>query len=180
MDYATLATYENPDYSDVNRYSDITQKTVTASTQKEDAVVIQNKFGTLQFEADQFITFAQGLIGLTDFTRFGLSSMPNAATANNFRILQSLEEKNLSFIVFPTTAKTALLEAGDVASLCNTFSIAEDDLLLLHIVTVREMFGKVQMTLNVKAPIVIDASKRTAQQYVLPSNKYDIQVPLAA
>jgi flagellar assembly factor FliW len=73
-----------------------------------------------------------------------------------------------------------LLEAQDVASLCNNFSIAEANLVLLHIVTVREMFGKIQMTLNVKAPIIVDSSKRTAQQYVLPSNKYAVQVPLAA
>jgi flagellar assembly factor FliW len=181
MDYATLATYDNTDYTDVNSYRAMTKNPVAASTSpEEETIILQNKFGTFWFEPEDCIKLHQGLIGLTDYTRFALTAIPKTGEGNNFRLLQSLEEAHLSFIVFPTTAENSLLEAQDVASLCNNFSIAEANLVLLHIVTVREMFGKIQMTLNVKAPIIVDSSKRTAQQYVLPSNKYAVQVPLAA
>lgn len=187
MDYAAFSTYGNTAYADNSNYAyrDMTSSLSASANSaspvtEEETVILQNKFGAFRFEPETFITFQQGLIGLTEYTRFALATIPNGGEKNNFRLLQSLEEGSLSFVVLPTTAANSLLEAQDVDSICSNFGIAKDDLVLMHIVTMRSMFGKVQMTLNVKAPIVVDASKRTATQYVMPSNKYDIQAPLAA
>jgi flagellar assembly factor FliW len=144
-----------------------------------EAVVIENRFGTFRFEPEQMLSMPQGLIGFGQYRRFALGTLPGDGAANNFRLLQSLDEASLSFIVWPTTASDALIAAEDVDSLLAEFSINREALVLLHIITIREdQPGQLSMTLNVKAPVVVDATSRTALQHVIAGDTYSVRQPL--
>ena len=151
-----------------------------AAMSAPEAVVIENRFGTFRFEPEQMLSLPQGLIGFGAYRRFALASLPGDGASNNFRLLQSLDEATLSFIVWPTTASTAMIAAGDIDQLLADFSISREALVLLHIITIREDAGRISMTLNLKAPIVVDANERTALQHVIPGDTYSVRQPLAA
>jgi flagellar assembly factor FliW len=154
--------------------------------ESEIVATIKNRFGTFDFTEDQMLTLRPGLIGFPEYHRFALAPLTQMGMTplqggHNFRLLQSLDEPNLCFIVFPTTASNSLLETIDTAALCEEHGMRRDDLILLHIATIREgENGKAEMTLNLKAPIVINAYRRTGSQQVLASNKYSIQHAVSA
>ena len=143
-----------------------------------ESAVIENRFGTLRFEPEQMLMLPQGLIGFGQHRRFALGNLPGDGASNTFRLLQSLDEATLSFIVRPTTASDALIAAEDVDLLLETFGISREALVLLHIITIREEAGRISMTLNIKAPVIIDATARTAFQHVIPGDKYPVRQPL--
>jgi flagellar assembly factor FliW len=140
---------------------------------------VQNRFGTFNFRDEQTITLQPGLVGFTEYERFAMAPMPDDGSKHNFRLLQSLDEANLTFIVYPTTYHNALIDEVDVNQLCHDYSIRAEDLVLLHVVTLRQdENGATIMSLNVKAPVVINAYKQKGVQHVLASNKYATQLML--
>jgi flagellar assembly factor FliW len=178
MEYAFQNIYNTSQLS----FTDMLAVTATPDTAPDATVVVENRFGTFEFTAEQMLTLAQGLIGFPQQRRFGLAELPGDGAVNNFRLLQSLDDASLSFIVWPTTASTALLDTADVTRIGQSFNIDRDDLVLLHIVTLREVDGHTAMTLNLKAPVVVDAIGRTAVQHVIAGDAYSVrhQMNLAA
>jgi hypothetical protein len=69
------------------------------------------------------------------------------------------------------------VDAEDIAALCDAFKINPDHLAMLFIVTIRSAGpgGGITMSINHRAPIVIDASNRNARQVVFSNNKYSVQ-----
>lgn len=141
----------------------------------ETPVTIENRFGTFTFAPEQMLVFPQGLIGFNGYRRFGLALMPGDGAANNFRLLQSLDDASLSFIVWPTVADDSLLAQEDVETLLESLQMDRDALVLLHIATIREEGNGTSMTLNLKAPVVVDSVAQTAVQHVLPGDAYSVR-----
>jgi flagellar assembly factor FliW len=169
MEYAFQYAYNGEDFHFPESFADMSAP---------EAVVIDNRFGTFRFEPEQMLSLPQGISGFGQHRRFGLANMPGDGAANNFRLFQSLDEPSLSFIVWPTTADDALIAAEDVDQILATFAISREALVLLHIITIREEVGTISMTLNIKAPVVVDANERTALQHVIPGETYSVRQPL--
>ncbi len=138
-------------------------------------ILLTNHFGDFVVHADTILTFDYGIIGFSEFKTFALVKLPHLDTESPFRLLVSMEEPHLSFIVFPTTSQSPLIEKEDVSALCERYKIIPSDLLLLHIASIQEdaTLGN-KITLNLKAPIVIDASTRHADQYVFTDKDYTL------
>ena len=136
-------------------------------------IMLTNHFGDFVVHADTVLTFDYGIIGFSEFKSFALVKLPHLDTETPFRLLVSLDEPHLSFIVFPTTCQSPLIEKQDVSALCDRYKINPSDLLLLHIASIHEdaTFGN-KITLNLKAPIVIDANTRRAEQHVFTDKDY--------
>ncbi|MFM7630824.1 MAG: flagellar assembly protein FliW [Alphaproteobacteria bacterium] len=147
--------------------------TLPASTAAPQDILLTNHFGDFVVHADTILTFDYGIIGFSAFKTFALVKLPHVDTETPFRLLVSLEEPHLSFIVFPTTCQSPLIDKEDVSALCDRYKITPSDLLLLHIASIQEdaKFGN-KITLNLKAPIVIDASTRRAEQHVFTDKDY--------
>jgi flagellar assembly factor FliW len=137
-------------------------------------IIVENKLGTFEFIPEKLIYFPNGLLGFAEFTAFGLTSLPNGESTD-FRLLQSVENAELSFIVYPTTFETSLLNNDDVKALCSQFNIAYEQLVLMHIVTIREQAGKRIISLNLKAPLILDVGKQSAIQHVLLNDNYSVK-----
>lgn len=146
---------------------------------EEQDVIIENRFGTFSVPQHQVISFSAGMLGFETYRDFALLVIPSTKANSPFRLLQSIEEAELSFIVMTTDAKTSVLYKKDVEDICAYQGVAWDRLLLLHMVTLdKKNDGAVQMTVNARAPVAVDIVSRTAQQVVLSNPDYPIRLPV--
>lgn len=141
---------------------------------KDSNHIIESRYGNLSVNLDNAIFFPKGLLGMPDFKDFCVAEMPNSKTPA-LKLLQSLNDKDLSFIVLPAEAGNKFIESQDMTECMAVTGVAKENILLLFILTVQNIPGSVKITANIRAPIVVDTAEKLAIQYVFPSSKYDIR-----
>lgn len=140
-----------------------------------DTMVIQtSRFGAVKITDEDIIVFSEGILGFEHLRKFILLDDPNDEI---FAWLQSCEEATIAFPVLepelfadgykPELGKTDLM-ALEIK--------AEDKVRFFSIITIPE--NPIEMSANLKAPIVIHAPTRTARQCVLQDNKLAIREPI--
>jgi flagellar assembly factor FliW len=138
-------------------------------------LVIESRFGTLTVRPHTSLLFPQGLLGFNDFRDFALAELPDGKQPQ-FKALQCLTDANLAFLVAPIPTDSTAIDADDIQEACNSLSIRPEDLAIVLIVTVRrDDDGGAHVSVNLRAPVLIDTRHRVARQYVLPNNKYQIR-----
>jgi len=133
---------------------------------------LNTRFGTLEFNEDDIVTLAEGLVGFPNLTRFlVLEHKPGSP----FRWLQSVDEVATAFLVanpshYVPNFELALPDAH-VARLGLT-----PDTATLVFTTVTIPHGRPDdMTLNLAGPIVINLETRRGRQVVLENEAYTTQ-----
>ncbi|MFK7694753.1 flagellar assembly protein FliW [Paenibacillus sp. HJGM_3] len=132
------------------------------------------RFGELELEADQIITFEQGLPGFEHFRTFTLLT-PDPELP--FTFLQSLEDGEVAFILtnpflfyddyeFELTPET--VEQLQVA--------APKDVTVWSIVSITDELAT--STINLLAPVVIHENARLGKQVILHGSGYVTKHPL--
>ncbi len=171
----TLMFTETLNNNDTLTLETMSHQDSTPAPKAKPDITITNPFGTFYFKKEQIITFSKGIVGFPEYDQFALATLPNAD--EKFKLLQCLRNPELAFIVFPTTVPDALIKPEDVQNILLDHQINADALVLLHIATLRhgEDNTNVQMTLNLKAPVVIDAENKEGFQHVLVNGQYDTQ-----
>ena len=159
-------------------------QTVTAAeaqtvTLPSEAVVVETRFGTYEFTSNETFTMPHGLIGFADQQIFGLGNLP-APMPEDFKLLQSLGEPPISFIVMPMSSDAAPIEAADLDTACTATGFVRDQVHVLFLCTIRpkDDGDGVDMWANIRAPILFDTEGRQARQYVLSSECYPLRQPL--
>lgn len=153
-------------------------ESVKAEVAETETVTITSRFGEVSVSLANAIVFPHGLLGLPQFKHYALSAMPNPKLAS-FKLLQSLEDADLSFAVLPVASDTKLIEKADIDECCNAVGVEAKDLALLLIVSVHKLpGGNTRITANLRAPVVVDTARKLAMQYVFPHNKYQIAYEL--
>ena len=144
-----------------------------------DIVVVETRFGTYEFSPQNTVIMPQGLVGFADHQLFGLGNLPEPAP-EDFKLLQSLEELPLSFIVMPMPAAQAPIGPADVEEACTAAGIDPKLACFLFVVTIRPAADGtgIDMTANLRAPIVFDQATRLARQHVLANSQYPLRHPL--
>lgn len=137
-------------------------------------LVIESRFGTLTIRPQATLMFPQGLLGFGDCRDFALAELPNGKQPQ-FKALQCLSDPSLAFLVAPLPSESPAIDRSDVEEACQTLSIAAEDLAIVLIVTVRRDDDGAHVSVNLRAPVLIDTKRRVARQYVLPNNKYEIR-----
>jgi flagellar assembly factor FliW len=137
-------------------------------------IVIENRYGRIEFDPDETLTLPQGLLGFSEYHEFGLTSLQDARLAQ-FKLLQCLDEKDLSFLLLPLNLESGQIDAQDIDEVCANLSIAKADAAFLLIVSIRPAESGISVSVNLRAPLVIDTNKRIARQYVIPNVKYDVR-----
>lgn len=130
------------------------------------------RFGTIEFNADDLVTFADGLIGFPETKKFLILQHKEGSP---FRWLQSVEEPNLAFlIVDPLTYCADYSPQVNATSVASLELLEETPHLVYTIVTIPK--GKPSdMTLNLAGPLVINAVNRKAMQVVLDDPKWPLK-----
>lgn len=137
-------------------------------------MVIETRFGSIEIDRDRLVEIPGGLLGFPHHRRFALTPIPNERL-DRFLLLQSVEDLSLSFIVVPLTADAGLVDAEDIREACAAAGTREEDALMVLIVTVRKGTGGVEMTANLRAPVIVDTRRMLARQCVFSNNRYSIR-----
>lgn len=137
---------------------------------------IATRFGALVLDPERVILFPRGLLGFAGQHRYLLADIPGADAA--FKLLRSIDDPELSFVVLPLDLSDGPIAASDLAAAQNALAIEDAALAVLAIVTLRAQAERVNCTLNLRAPLLVDTGRRLGYQHVLPDDRYSLRHPL--
>ncbi len=141
--------------------------------------MIDTRFGKIEVKRDNPIVFPHGLLGMPDKLNYFLTEFPSEKL-RQFKLLQSLDEYALSFITLPLDTDNTIIAKEDVHTACKDLGIEPQDTAILLIVSVHRSPTNVSLSVNARAPLLIDAKRRLAAQYVFPNDRYKVQHPISA
>ena len=131
-------------------------------------------FGEMEIDDDKIIHFPAGIIGFPEMTDFALVFDEEKGKTSPIRWLQSLQETNFALPVMdpllvvqdynPEVEDDYLIPLGEMA--------AEDTLVLVTVTVPKEL---VKMSINLQAPIIINAETKKATQIIVNTEKYPIK-----
>ena len=142
-------------------------------------IVIATRFGEIEFDKAQAIFMPRGLPGFPGARSFALTQLPHPGM-QQFSLLQCLEDADLSFMILPLDVDSGIIDREDLEQAREALGIAAADMAVVLIVTIREQHGKPQISVNLRAPIFLDAQNRTGAQHVLGNSKYSVRHDLSA
>lgn len=153
--------------------------TSTVAVQKDDSPTpktktIQSRFGELEINPSLAIAFKHGILGIPGSIHFCLTDLPDQDT-EQFKLLQCVEDESLCFITVPSQYDNQLLEPKDLDEACKLLDIDAENLLVMFIVTVHVEEDARHLSVNAKAPILIDAISKHGTQYVFQNPAYQIK-----
>jgi len=132
------------------------------------------RLGTIEIDKDRIINFPQGIPGFLEEKQFVLIPM---GEDNPFFFLHSVTNKDLSFIVIEPHIFFRDYELMLSEELIESLSIDKpEDVAIYTIVTIKDDIKKA--TTNLQAPIVVNAVKLVAKQYILNDSQYLTRQPL--
>lgn len=122
-------------------------------------------FGEIDIEDNKILNFEKGIIGFPDLKRFTLIYDEDRKERANIIWLQSLDEPGFAMpVINPLLVKESYNPNVEDEYLKELGELGEDNLLVLVTVTVPQDIRKI--TVNLKAPIVINAQERKAVQVI--------------
>lgn len=132
-------------------------------------------FGEIEVDDDKLIKFPQGIIGFPELTDFLL--VHDSESEGGIRWMQSIQEPAFAMPVIdplivmpdynPNIEDDLLTPLGDVN---------DDNTLVLVTITVPHEIEN--MTVNLKAPIIINGENRMANQLITDDEKYVVKFPI--
>jgi flagellar assembly factor FliW len=135
---------------------------------------ITSRFGEITVDAGKAISFPRGLLGMPDKSRFVITTFPNPKM-QQFTLLQSLDEHALSFITLPLEMKNTIIAENDIRAACRDLQIDEASLGLMLIVSVHRGINQTKLSVNARAPLFIDATRKIGVQHVFQQDHYKVQ-----
>ena len=142
-----------------------------------DGITVETRFGCFVFTPANRFHFAQGLVGFSQLRQFGLGNFPDPNLAD-FNLLQSLDDSSLTFIVHPLPLEGGPIASPDVEECFSVCNLSLSHGHLLSIVTIQPTGDGIQLSINLRAPILLDVSRMRGRQFVLSNNDYPVRCPL--
>lgn len=150
---------------------------VAESEDANEKLVLDTRFGRIEIDPASVMTFKSGLLGFSDAREFALIELDNEKYAQ-FRVLQCITDPTLSFIVFPPSLDNGLIDRADIEAAGKAVGIPFENLVVLLLVTVRRQQEGNSLSVNLRAPVLINPVALEGVQYVLPSEKYPVRFNL--
>lgn len=129
-------------------------------------------FGDVELDESKVITFEDGIPGFFDLKKFLL--MTDEDEKSPFCWLQSIEEMNIVFTLFdvysiipnynPVVSEEMLKDIGE---------FKDEDILIYTIANIPEDLKEI--SINLKAPIIINMHNNKAKQIILENQDYQIR-----
>jgi flagellar assembly factor FliW len=132
--------------------------------------VVTKRFGTIEVDPAQVLTFPEGLIGFPEYHEFVV--MDFEVKDECVRWLQSATEPELGFVTMDPKAAFPGYDPEFCRKDLTPVAVdTPDDLVVLSIVTVPKDIRK--MTANLQAPLLINPKKRVGRQVIAASPEYN-------
>ena len=142
-----------------------------------DHTVVQTRFGTVVVDRDNILEMPLGPLGFAQHREFALADLPNPRLAA-FKLLQSLSDPEVCFVLAPAAQTEAMIAPSDIDAACAAAGFDPAETTVWLIVTVRSTADGVAMSVNLRAPLLLDLPRRTARQVVLANPIYSVRHPI--
>lgn len=129
-------------------------------------------FGEIEIDENKIITFREGIPGFDGLNRYIV--LYNGDETSPFRWLQCVDDGQLAFAVinpFMILGNYDIEISEETVDSLNIESIS--DVMVLAIVVVPEDPNK--MTMNLKAPVIINTKNNSGMQVVLDTDMYSVR-----
>ncbi len=131
-------------------------------------------FGQIDVEDDKILHFENGLFGFEEYKDYTILFDLDGGEAPLFSWLQSTTEKGLAFpVVNPQRVKSDYDPIVEDALLEGLGTFGEEDMLVLLLATVPADVKKASV--NMKAPLVINAATKKGIQIIAENSDYEIK-----
>lgn len=155
-------------------YNPTLQHAMTSASAPMQMETLKTRFGDVTIDTSKVILFARGLLGMPDKHQFVITNFPNPKM-QQFMLFQSVDDSNLSFITLPLDMKNNIISGTDMSTACRDLQFSESSAAVLLIVNVHRSLDEVKLSVNARAPLIIDADRRIGTQYVFPQDTYNVQ-----
>lgn len=134
-------------------------------------------FGKVEIEDSKIITFEQGIVGFPDMKHFALVHDEEKGVNAGIRYLQSVEEPEFAMPVMdPLLLMPEYNPEIEDELLKPLGELKEEDILVFVTVSVPKDIKNISV--NLQAPIVINAQERKAAQIIVEGSEYKIKYPI--
>ena len=136
-------------------------------------MVIQTRiFGEVTIGDDKMIHFPKGIVGFPELKDFALIHDAEAGNQGGIRWLQSVQEPNFAMpVIDPLAVKMDYNPQVDDELLTTIGGLDE----VLVLVTITVPSDLTNMSVNLKAPIIINVSEKKACQIILEQEEYPVK-----
>lgn len=136
--------------------------------------LITKQHGTFTYNEEDIIIFKKGIMGLENLKKFIIADIKENPV---FKILQSIEDEAVGLIIISPFEVKNNYEVELKENLTENLSISsQKEVILYNTVTVNSDVHKI--TVNLKAPIVINMDKKLGEQIIIDKEEYKIKHPL--
>jgi flagellar assembly factor FliW len=150
------------------------EQSIVDISQMQGVTEIDSRFGKLKVNYNEKLFIEKGLLGIADKQYFCITPLP-VAKFPQFRLLQSLEEHELSLIILPILLQNELIELQDLKEAMEDLNILSSNLELYLVVNIYREMNNIRISVNARAPIFVDKSSMQASQMVLRNPKYMVR-----
>ena len=134
-------------------------------------------FGEIEVEEEKLIQFANGIVGFPELKDFALIYDEEKGTDSDVRWMQSIQEPNFAIpVIDPLAIKPDYNPVVEDELLNPVGEINPAELLVLVTITVPTDITK--MSINLRAPIVINAAVKKACQIIVEGEDYPVKFPI--
>ena len=133
--------------------------------------IVSHIHGIMVYEADEIITFEKGIPGFQNLKKFFIKEIGEDSP---FSILQSIEDKEIGFILISPFLVYENYEINLSEEITNNLKISSSNEVLLYSIVTLSSNTK-EITANLKAPIVINLNTKKAEQYIIDKDTYKIK-----
>lgn len=131
-------------------------------------------FGESNLSEDKIITMERGMFGFEEYKKYTILFDSEKEGKANVSWFQSVEEPGLAFpVINPLVVKEDYNPVVEDELLKGLGEITEENIVILLLLTVPQ--DAIQMTANLKAPIIINADTRKGAQVVVENEEYEIK-----
>lgn len=152
----------------------------SSSNDNDTVKVIQTRFGPIHIHMDKMIYFPSGLLGMSEYQHFCLAPFPKEQLSQ-FSMLQSTQDTSLTFMTLPLPRATSddvpVIHQDDLDNVKQEFGLTDDTMLIVLIATLHQDDHQegVHVSVNLRAPLVINTEERIGVQYVFEKSDYPVR-----
>lgn len=139
--------------------------------------IIASRIGDVEVLDENLLRFPRGLLGFETGGDYAILNLPHAGM-ERFKLLQSTTDAAAGFIVTEASSAADAIDPNDLHDAYKQCDVRPSDALTLLIVSVRRTDDGVELSANLRAPVVVDVQRRVGRQHVMSNGKYPIRFVL--
>jgi len=137
-------------------------------------VPVKSRFGQFMFDLDRAVALPDGLLGFPAARSFALVPL-ESDRLRPFQLMQVIEDEKLSFLVLAFDRDNPLIRAPDADAAARACGIDNHEFGVILIANLRRSPSGPKLSLNLRAPVMLDLNTRRAWQHILADEQYPIR-----